>query len=191
MTGFPIYLKRRMIMATDEIKSIYELIERGSELFKDKNLFKFNKEDEVAEISYNEFLDYVNKITFAFINMGVKDKKVVVIGETSVEWIASYIATVTAGGVIVPLDPYLLEDEIIKFVNHSEASFVVCSPAFEKLFRDREKDIPAVYEILKKGTAAAKEVAAETLADVKRSMKINYFEDAALIAEQSAQFAQE
>lgn len=135
-------------MATEEIKSIYELIERGSELFKDKNLFKFNKGDEVVEISYNEFLDYVNKITFAFINMGVKDKKVVVIGETSVEWIASYIATVTAGGVIVPLDPYLLEDEIIKFVNHSEASFVVCSPAFEKLFRDREKDIPAVSNII-------------------------------------------
>ena len=57
--------------------------------------------------------------------------------------------------------------------------------------KEWEKDIPAVYEILKKGTAAAKEVAAETLADVKRSMKINYFEDAALIAEQSARFSQE
>ena len=57
--------------------------------------------------------------------------------------------------------------------------------------KEWEKDIPAVYEILKKGTAAAKDVAAETLADVKRSMKINYFEDAALIAEQSARFAQE
>ncbi len=57
--------------------------------------------------------------------------------------------------------------------------------------KEWEKDIPAVYEILKKGTAAAKEVAAETLADVKRSMKINYFEDAALIAEQSARFAKE
>lgn len=54
-----------------------------------------------------------------------------------------------------------------------------------------EKDIPAVYEILKKGTAAAREAAAETLADVKRAMKINYFEDAALIAEQSARFVKE
>ena len=57
--------------------------------------------------------------------------------------------------------------------------------------KEWEKDIPAVYEILKKGTEAAKEAAAETLADVKRAMKINYFEDAALIAEQSARFAKE
>ena len=57
--------------------------------------------------------------------------------------------------------------------------------------KEWEKDIPAVYDILKKGTEAAREAAAETLADVKRSMKINYFEDAALIAEQSARFAQE
>ena len=135
-------------MATDEIKSIYELLERGSELFGDKSLFRFNKGDEVVDVSYNEFLDYINKITRAFIHMGVKDKKVVLTGETSVEWIASYIATVTAGGVIVPLDPYLLEDEIIKFTNHSEASFVVCSPTFEKLFRDREGELPNVNNVI-------------------------------------------
>ena len=54
----------------------------------------------------------------------------------------------TAGGVIVPLDPYLLEDEIIKFTNHSEASFVVCSPTFEKLFRDREGELPNVNNVI-------------------------------------------
>lgn len=135
-------------MATNEIESIYGLLERGSELFGDKTLYRFNKGDEVVDVSYNEFLDYINKITRAFIHMGVKDKKVVLTGETSVEWIASYIATVTAGGVIVPLDPYLLEDEIIKFTNHSEASFVVCSPTFEKLFRDKEADIPGVNNVV-------------------------------------------
>ena len=46
-----------------------------------------------------------------------------------------------------------------------------------------EKDIPAVYEILKKGSAEAQRVAAETLDDVKKAMKINYFDDGALINE--------
>ena len=50
--------------------------------------------------------------------------------------------------------------------------------------KEYEKDIPGVYEILKKGTEVAREAAAETLADVKRAMKINYFEDAELIKEQ-------
>jgi len=51
-----------------------------------------------------------------------------------------------------------------------------------------EKDIPGVYEILKKGTERAEEVAANTLSEVKNAMKINYFEDAALIAEQTNRF---
>lgn len=44
-----------------------------------------------------------------------------------------------------------------------------------------EKDIPAVYEILRKGSEAARECAAQTMSEVKQAMKINYFEDAELI----------
>ncbi|MBO6137506.1 MAG: tryptophan--tRNA ligase [Lachnospiraceae bacterium] len=44
-----------------------------------------------------------------------------------------------------------------------------------------EKDIPYVYEVLKKGTHAAREKAAQTLSEVKAAMKINYFDDEALI----------
>lgn len=53
-----------------------------------------------------------------------------------------------------------------------------------------EKDIPAVYEILKKGSEAAREVAAQTLSEVKRAMRINYFEDAELIRLQSEKYKQ-
>ena len=51
-----------------------------------------------------------------------------------------------------------------------------------------EKDIPAVYEILKEGTEAARKAADATLAEVKEAMRINYFEDAALIEGQQARF---
>lgn len=54
--------------------------------------------------------------------------------------------------------------------------------------KEWEKDIPAVYEILKKGSEAAREEAAKTLSEVKAAMKINYFEDNALIAEQAQRF---
>ena len=47
-----------------------------------------------------------------------------------------------------------------------------------------EKDIPTVFDILKEGSEKAEKVAAETLAEVRRSMKINYFEDKELIKEQ-------
>lgn len=51
-----------------------------------------------------------------------------------------------------------------------------------------EKDIPAVFEILKKGSEVAEAVAADTLSDVKKAMKINYFDDAELIAAQAAKY---
>ena len=54
--------------------------------------------------------------------------------------------------------------------------------------KEWEKDIPAVYEILHKGSIEAEKVAAKTLEDVKNSMKINYFDDHALITEQSQKY---
>ena len=55
--------------------------------------------------------------------------------------------------------------------------------------REFEKDIPEVYNILKKGTESAREVAARTIDEVRHAMRIDYFNDAALIAEQAERFA--
>jgi tryptophanyl-tRNA synthetase len=52
-----------------------------------------------------------------------------------------------------------------------------------------EKDIPAVYDILKQGTEVARETAAQTLSEVKRAMRINYFDDEELIRAQSEKYA--
>lgn len=52
-----------------------------------------------------------------------------------------------------------------------------------------EADIPQVYEILRKGSEQARAVAARTVDEVRRAMKINYFDDAQLIAEQAKRYA--
>ena len=51
-----------------------------------------------------------------------------------------------------------------------------------------EKDIPAVYDMLKAGSEAAREVAAQTLSEVKNAMKINYFDDIEFIKAQAAKY---
>ena len=60
-------------------------------------------------------------------------------------------------------------------------------------FRERRKyyegRIEEVYGILRAGSEAARQMAAQTLDDVKRAMKINYFDDKRLIAEQAEHFA--
>ena len=57
--------------------------------------------------------------------------------------------------------------------------------------KEFEKDIPAIYDMLKKGCETARETAAATLDEVRRAMKINYFDDAELIAEQAKRFREE
>ena len=54
--------------------------------------------------------------------------------------------------------------------------------------KEWEKNIPAVFDILKRGSETAREVAASTLADVRHAMRIDYFDDAAWIAEQSQKY---
>ena len=54
--------------------------------------------------------------------------------------------------------------------------------------KEFEQDIPAIYDMLKKGCEKARETAAATLDDVRRAMKINYFDDVDLIAEQAKRF---
>lgn len=55
--------------------------------------------------------------------------------------------------------------------------------------KEFEKDIEGVYEILRVGCEAAREVAAKTLDEVKQAMQINYFADQALIREQAEKYS--
>ena len=57
--------------------------------------------------------------------------------------------------------------------------------------KEYEKDIPGVYEILRRGTEEARKVGAQTLAEVRHAMRIDYFDDKELIAEQAKRFAQQ
>lgn len=75
--------------------------------------------------------------------------------------------------------------KVKKFLNNVLQS--VLGPIRERRAK-WEKDIPAVYEILKKGSEEAERVAAATLRDVREAMKINYFDDNNLIKEQSQKY---
>lgn len=54
--------------------------------------------------------------------------------------------------------------------------------------KEFQKDIPYVYQVLKEGSEKAREVAAQTLAEVRAAMKIDYFDNTEWINEQVAKF---
>ncbi len=95
---------------------------------------------------------------------------------------------------------YACLDEMKEHYRRGGLGDVKCKKLLEKILNETlepvrnrrtelEKDIPAIYEILKKGSEAAREVAASTVEDVKNAMKINYFKDAELIRGQAEKFA--
>ena len=75
--------------------------------------------------------------------------------------------------------------KVKKFLNNIMQEILEPIRARRKEF---EQDIPEVYNILKKGSDAAREVAAKTLSEVKAAMKIDYFSDADLIKAQSEKY---
>ena len=54
--------------------------------------------------------------------------------------------------------------------------------------QELEQDIPAIYDILRQGTEQAREVAAQTMDEVRKAMKIDYFNDTALIQQHVEMF---
>lgn len=57
--------------------------------------------------------------------------------------------------------------------------------------KEFEKDIPEIFNILKNGSEQARELGAQTMDEVRRAMRIDYFEDEALIQEQARKFAKD
>ena len=99
------------------------------------------------------------------------------------------------------LPDYANLDELKAHYQRGGLGDVKCKKFLEKVLNETlepirqrrmefQKDIPAIYEMLRKGCDDARAVAADTLADVRRAMKINYFDDKELIEEQASRFAQ-
>ena len=135
------------------VDNLYGLFHEVATIQPNHPLYRFNKlnakEETLTTVTYKEFEEYLQKTILAFKELGVtKDTRVVVMGETSVQWIATYIATVTLGGVIVPLDPLLLEDELFNFIRTAEASFVVYGPRFKELFERRGNELENVVQFI-------------------------------------------
>ncbi|MEG0291129.1 MAG: AMP-binding protein [Anaerovoracaceae bacterium] len=124
-----------------EILDLRELLDSSAKLFASKNAFLVK--DKVAKkfvpISYAQFRVDVNALGTSFMRLGLKGKKIAVIGENSYQWVVTYLATTNGTGVIVPIDRELKTKEILNLLNRAEVSAVVCSSKLSKTI-DEIKD---------------------------------------------------
>ena len=101
---------------------------------KDRWVFKFFKGKELHEITYGELYEKIFTLSAGFSALGLENKRVAVIGETSVEWVASYLAILASGGVAIPMDKELALSEINGFLDMVDADAIVHSATFDEGF---------------------------------------------------------
>ena len=110
------------------IRSLYHNIELASQKYGDHILFEFERHKVDYKISYTEFYEYTKAMTRGFIHFGIAGKKVAIIGDNCPEWIATYLAAITSGGISVPIDVALSKEQLVEFVKMAGVEVLVCSP---------------------------------------------------------------
>ncbi|HLZ18117.1 MAG TPA: AMP-binding protein, partial [Smithellaceae bacterium] len=115
------------------IRNLKEMLNSSVAVFGEKPAFlsRQNNRGGYSPISYNQFGADVDALGTALIALGLKGKRIVIIGENRYEWSLSYLAAVNGVGVAVPLDRDLPEHEIQSLINRSEASAVIFSPSLK------------------------------------------------------------
>ena len=117
--------------ANDMIDLIEQLGGHG-----DKIAYRYYEGKDIKSLTYVETQTMVRRCAAAFDSMGLKGKRVAVIGDTSPQWIVSYMAAMAAGCVVVPMDKELDVAEICKFLDMVEAKAIVFSKSFNEKFKD-------------------------------------------------------
>ena len=119
-----------------DVTDLCDLIEKhGNRL-----MFRYYVGKDIRTMTYAEFGVQIREAAAAFTAMGLCGEKIVVIGDTSPQWLCTYLAALAAGCVIVPMDKELDINEIRGFMMQVDARAVVYSKSFN------EKFIPLISE---------------------------------------------
>lgn len=125
----------RMDRVTPRASDVLDLLEQVRD-HGDKIVFRYYVGKEIKDLTYGQFHTMVYECAAAFDAMGLKGKRVAVIGDTSPQWICTYLASLAAGCVAVPMDKELDVGEICKFLDIVEAKAIIYSKSFNEKFVD-------------------------------------------------------
>ena len=102
-------MNKEIIQVTD----LKDMLNKTRELYGDKPGYKIKIEKGKYKIyTHNEIRDMIDYLGTALISLGLKNKRIAVIGENRYEWELAYLSVVCGTGTIVPLDKSLPPNEL-------------------------------------------------------------------------------
>jgi len=115
-----------------KINDLRELVNGSADIYEGKAAYLVkNGTKKYTEKSFIETRNDINELGTALINLGLKGKKIAVIGENRYEWAISYLAVINGTGIVVPLDRMLPEKEIENCLIRGEVEAVIYSNRLE------------------------------------------------------------
>lgn len=135
-------------MNKDRFQNIREIINNSVEKYPDNNAFIIKNKDmqTYTYITYKRLKQEIDALGTALINLGLKGKRVAVIGKNRYEWAMGYYAVVNGLGVVVPLDKGLPKEEIELSLKRSKADAIICEGNY----------VDTVKEIMNNGNTVLK-----------------------------------
>ncbi len=123
------------------------MIEDTAARFPEKDYLVYKRRGTLESMTYEGFAERVRAMTEALFALSLDGARIAVIGETSPEWIITYLSVVIAGGVIVPLDRELSAEQVRAFVNKVGCRAVVSSCKYASFFEDEQQTPTLEYRI--------------------------------------------
>ena len=118
-----------------EITDLKDMLKKSGEKYGEKIAYKIRQENGYKEITHNEVRKMVDGLGTKLIDMGLKDKRIAVIGENRYEWEIAYLSIVCGTGTVVPLDKSLPENELESLIERSKAEVIICSQKYVEILK--------------------------------------------------------
>ncbi len=128
---------RKPIHKFDTYTDLKDMLKKSGEKFGERPAYilKTEKEGEYKQITHKEFREQINSLGTKLIDMGLKGKRISVIGENRYEWGVAYLSIVTGTGIVVPLDKALPENEIESLILRAGVEAIFYSKKYDDIMK--------------------------------------------------------
>lgn len=116
-----------------KITDLKDMLNKTRNLYGDKIAYKLRvSESRYKTITHEEVRSMIDSLGTALINMGLKGKRIAIIGENRYEWEIAYLSIVCGTGIVVPFDKSLPENELKSVIERSEVEAIFYSSKYEE-----------------------------------------------------------